>query len=76
MLREAGINTELYFEADKLKKQLTYASNKSIPLVVILGSDEFNNGTVALRNMQLGQQDIIDQKDLVQKVKESLGNLD
>ena len=72
MLREAGINTELYFEADKLKKQLTYASNKSIPLVVILGSDEFNNGTVALRNMQLGQQEIIAQKDLVHTVKERL----
>jgi len=59
MLRDAGINTEIYFEADKLKKQLTYASNKSIPLVVILGSDEFKNGTVALRNMHLGQQEII-----------------
>ena len=73
MLREADINTELYFEADKLKKQLTYASNKTIPMVVILGSDEFNNGTVALRNMQLGQQEIIAQKDLVQKIKDSLG---
>jgi len=72
MLRDAGINTEIYFEADKLKKQLTYASNKSIPLVVILGSDEFKNKTVALRNMQLGQQEIIAQNDLVQTVKERL----
>ena len=72
MLRDAGINTEIYFEADKLKKQLTYASNKSIPLVVILGSDEFKNGTVALRNMQLGQQEIIAQNDLVHTVKERL----
>ena len=72
MLRDAGINTEIYFEADKLKKQLTYASNKSIPLVVILGSDEFKNKTVALRNMQLGQQEIIAQHDLVHTVKERL----
>jgi histidyl-tRNA synthetase len=72
MLRDAGINTEIYFEADKLKKQLTYASNKSIPLVVIMGSDEFKNKTVALRNMQLGQQEIIAQNDLVQTVKKRL----
>jgi len=72
MLRDAGINTEIYFEADKLKRQLTYAANKSIPLVVILGSDEFKNGTVALRNMQLGQQEIIAQNDLVHTVKERL----
>jgi histidyl-tRNA synthetase len=70
MLRDAGINTEIYFEADKLKKQLTYAANKLIPLVVIVGPDEFKNGTAALRSMQLGQQEIVAQKDLVQKIKE------
>ncbi|MCX5899406.1 MAG: histidine--tRNA ligase, partial [Proteobacteria bacterium] len=37
MLRDAGINTEVYFSPDKLKKQLTYASHKAIPFVAILG---------------------------------------
>ncbi|GGS15018.1 histidine--tRNA ligase [Actinokineospora fastidiosa] len=32
-LRERGYNTEIYHQADKLKKQLKYASQKGIPFV-------------------------------------------
>lgn len=70
-LRDAGISTELYFTADKLKKQLAYAANRAIPRVVILGSDEDRDGRITLRNMQDGSQEIIPQSGLVAAVKKS-----
>ncbi|MDR2413504.1 MAG: histidine--tRNA ligase [Odoribacteraceae bacterium] len=55
-LREKGHNAELYPDADRLKKQLTYASRKAIPLVVILGEKELENGTVVVKDMNAGTQ--------------------
>ena len=64
MLRDAGINTEVYFSPDKLKKQLTYASHKAIPFVAILGPDEDSAGKITIKNMASGAQETILQKDL------------
>eukprot|EP00922_Rhytidocystis_sp_ex-Travisia-forbesii_P021683 GHVS01031748.1.p1 GENE.GHVS01031748.1~~GHVS01031748.1.p1 ORF type:complete len:606 (-),score=95.02 GHVS01031748.1:102-1754(-) len=41
----------LYSEKPKLKKQLDYASEKQIPLVVLFGDDELSKGTVKLREL-------------------------
>lgn len=65
MLRQAGINTEVYYSPDKLKKQLTYASNKSIPFVAILGPDENAQGAITVKNMALGSQKTVPQSGLV-----------
>lgn len=55
-LRSAGINTEIFFDADGLKKQFKYANKKGIPFVVILGPDEILKNEVALKNMISGEQ--------------------
>ncbi len=50
LLRQAGINTSLYFEAgDRLGDQIGYASSKGIPFVVIVGPDEATAGQVTVR---------------------------
>jgi histidyl-tRNA synthetase len=72
MLREAGIRTELYFSPDKLKKQLAYAAGRAIPRVLILGSDEDRDGTITLRNMRDGAQEILPQSGLAAAIKKSL----
>jgi histidyl-tRNA synthetase len=72
MLRDAALKTEIYFEADKLKKQLSYAAQKGIPLVVIVGPDEARNATAALRNMRSSTQEVLAQHNLVQHIKEQL----
>lgn len=52
-LRDKGINTEVYMEADaKLEKQLKYADRKGIPYVVIQGPEEIAQKVVKLKNMQ------------------------
>jgi histidyl-tRNA synthetase len=63
-LRESGVDTEIYPEASKIKKQFAYADANKIPLVLIAGEEEMRNQSVALKNMQSGEQIIID-KDRV-----------
>ncbi len=56
-LREAGINTELYPDAAKIKKQMGYADSNKIPYVVLAGSEEMQSGIVKLKNMSTGNQE-------------------
>jgi len=55
-LRAAGIATELYPQAAKLKKQLGYADAKHIPYVILIGSEELASGLLSLKNMHTGEQ--------------------
>lgn len=68
-LRLAGINAELYLKEDKLKKQLTYANNKGIPLVMIIGPEENDKGIVVVRDMRGKTQFSLPRNAMVQKVK-------
>ena len=68
-LRTAALKTEIYFEAEKLKKQLSYAAQKGIVLVVILGPDEVRTDTAVLRNMRSSSQEVVPQRDLIQRIK-------
>lgn len=55
-LRDAGINTELYFEPRKLGRQFGYADKKGIPIVAIAGPDEIDAGVVKLRRLRDGEE--------------------
>ena len=55
-LRRSGIYTEVYPEAQKLKKQLSYANNKGHEYCLIIGESEFNSHTFTLKNMTTGMQ--------------------
>lgn len=55
-LRAAGINTEIYLEADKLGKQIKYADKAGIPFALVMGSDEKAKGVVALKNLKTSEQ--------------------
>ena len=75
VLRSAGIKTEIYFKHDKLKKQLTYASNKGIPFVTIIGPDEQRDNKIILRNMIKGNQKVIAFDDLAFTIKQELSEI-
>ena len=55
-LREAGINTEVYFDDKKLKAKFKYADKLRIPYVIVIGEDEIKSGTLTLKNMETGEQ--------------------
>ncbi len=55
-LRKQGINAEVYPDDAKMKKQMSYADNKKIPFVAIVGETEMNENKVMLKNMKTGEQ--------------------
>ncbi|NOQ27968.1 MAG: histidine--tRNA ligase [Bacteroidales bacterium] len=55
-LRDNGINSEIFPESSKMKKQMTYANNKNIPIVVLVGEDEMNKGLLTVKDMVSGDQ--------------------
>lgn len=59
ILVAAGINSEIYFQPDKLKKQFAYADKKGIPFVIIRGSDEIAKEEVSIKFMKSGKQKTI-----------------
>ena len=68
-LRKAGINTELYPDQSKMKKQLSYANSKAIPYVVLIGENEMNTGKLTVKNMTTGEQFETDTEHLIEKIK-------
>ena len=55
-LRQAGIPSEIYPDAAKLKKQMEYANRKNIPFVILVGKDEMETGVLAVKDMRSGEQ--------------------
>ena len=68
-LRSEGIACELYHEQVKFDKQFKYAEKKSIPYIVILGSDEIFKGTIIVKHLESGKQDELNFQQLVQLLK-------
>lgn len=66
--RAAGINSEIYPDATKLKKQMDYANKRGVPFVCLIGSDEVESGLLTLKNMGTGEQEKISLADIIGKL--------
>lgn len=55
-LRSNNINTELYPDAAKMKKQMQYADKKGIEFVILIGEQEIENQQATVKNMKTGEQ--------------------
>lgn len=68
-IRALGIPAEIYPEAAKLKKQLSYANSLHIPYAILIGEEERISGKMTLKDMNSGSQSSLDMKDLIQILK-------
>jgi histidyl-tRNA synthetase len=69
-VRKAGINSEVYPDAQaKMKKQMSYADDKKIPFVAIVGGDEMASGQLTLKNMTSGEQEKITIEKIIEKLR-------
>ena len=66
--RKAGIETEIYPDPVKLKKQMTYANNKSVPFVALIGENELKRKVLTLKNMQNGEQRELTVEEAIQQI--------
>ena len=69
-LRAAGVRTELFPDASKMKKQMSYANQKQIPFVALAGENEINEGKFTLKNMLTGDQQLVTVDELLAQVSQ------
>lgn len=67
--RKAGIRTEVYADAAKMKKQMSYANALNIPFVALAGENEMNENKVTLKNMTTGEQKLVSTDELISLIK-------
>ena len=55
-LQKAGVKSELYPDAAKMKKQMKYANQKKVGYVLLIGEEEMKTSIFTLKNMHSGEQ--------------------
>lgn len=55
-LHREGIRAEIYPDAAKMKKQMTYANNKGIEYVGLIGEEEIKKDVITVKDMETGKQ--------------------
>ncbi|TXE21071.1 histidine--tRNA ligase [Psychroflexus gondwanensis] len=67
-LRAASVAAELYPDADKMKKQMTYADKRNIPFVVLAGGTEMQSEVYNVKYMKSGEQESFNLEELIKKL--------
>jgi histidyl-tRNA synthetase len=74
-LRKAGLHVKQSFTRDSLKDQLEAANAMGAKLALILGQKEMNDKTIMLRDMESGNQEIIDYKKVKIEVEKRINTI-
>ena len=67
--RRAGIATEVYPDAVKMKKQMSYANTLQVPFVALVGASEMETQRISLKDMTTGEQTSLTLEEVIEKVK-------
>lgn len=65
-LRAAGIPAEIYPDCAKMKKQMSFANDASIPYVAIVGETELAAGKLNIKEMATGDQQMLTVEEAIQ----------
>lgn len=68
-LRANGIPVEIYPDSTKMKKQMSYANDKNVAYVAMVGETEMANGTISLKCMETGEQENLTIDEVISKLK-------
>ncbi len=72
-LRAAGLATERGFDGRSMKSQMKSANRSGARIAVIVGDDELASHTVAIRDLEAGEQHAVDRSDLVAAITAIVG---
>lgn len=75
-LRLSGLKIDYNFSKNSLKSQLEAANSLQVPYALIIGQKEVQDGTIIIRDMESGVQEIIDQKKTENTLKKKLSRFD
>lgn len=63
--RSHGVSAEMYPDAVKMKKQMSYANAKQIAFVAMAGENEMKENKITLKNMETGEQILVPISDFM-----------
>ena len=64
-LRDKSIDCEVYPSPAKMQKQLKYANDRGVKFVAIIGEEEIKLGKITLKNMESGEQILMDKPSFI-----------
>lgn len=71
-LRKAGIRAGEAFAKEAIKAQMEIANRRNAKWAIIIGQKEVLDGTVIMRDMDAGTQEIVDSRKIVHEVKKKM----
>lgn len=71
-LRRQGIRVAESFTKDGLKNQLEIANRLGVKFTLVIGQKEITDGTIIIRDMENGIQEIVDFNKVIEEVKKRL----
>lgn len=71
-LRKQGLKTDIDLMGRGISKNLNYANDKKIPFVVIVGPDELSKNQVKVKDMNSGEENLIDVDVISENIKTRL----
>ncbi|MBI2459893.1 MAG: histidine--tRNA ligase [Parcubacteria group bacterium] len=73
-LRKNGFKVRQAFAKDSLKSQLEMANQAGVKYTLILGQKEIMDGTILIRDMESGLQEVVDYKKVSAEIEKRLGS--
>jgi histidyl-tRNA synthetase len=71
-LRRNGISADVDLARKKVKKLLSYADHLGVKYAVLVGARDIESGKVTLKNMESGNQELVDLDNLAIKLRDEL----
>ncbi len=65
ILREKGINNQIYYEDKNLKSKINYAIQLGIPYIIFIGEEEETNNMITIKNIETREQQTISIEDTI-----------
>lgn len=69
ILRDNGVNTQIYLEKGKMGKKFGFVDKLNIPYSIVIGPDEIERNEFTLRNMNTGEQKLFTMDELLISLK-------
>ncbi len=68
-LINAGIRSDLDISPEKVNYKIRHFSNQKVPIIAIIGKQEYENNTVTVRKLGIEKQEVISVQDLIKLVQ-------
>ena len=69
LLREAGINSEIYLGKKDLKSQLIYSDKRRSPAVILIGENEIKNNEIKVKDLKKRKEFTTNRAELADELK-------